>query len=274
MESSALEEYYKNSDGYKTFISAVMRYQEQESYSYSADDTGGAVKLLYDSFPSTRKSSISGPSGGSRRDNFFVVASSGFAWLLSLRRKHVGIYLRISWLVFHRAWLALINRWHLIVASIVGHILLACLIGWIVGDASTNLYNSTSFFAVSALFLLLFNLQFIFIIFKSNEVFLKENARDLCPTLIQWLLAPLPLYCLRFVTSIIYSVVVYPLLNLNAEPGMTLISNTVIDEELEVHNDWLLLYCSCRYFRILHCQQYVFGHGGHHDGRSHRTGCT
>lgn len=75
-------------------------------------------------------------------------------------------------LLMYRSLLALANRYELVSSSIACHILLGCLFGWIMGDQSstTGLYNTTSFYAVGSLFLLLANVIFIFYMHNNHQV--------------------------------------------------------------------------------------------------------
>lgn len=71
-----------------------------------------------------------------------------------------------------RSMLSLGNRYELLASSLVAHILLGCLFGWIMGDTTgtTGIYNTTSFFAIGSLFLILFNLIFVFFMYNSQQV--------------------------------------------------------------------------------------------------------
>lgn len=73
-------------------------------------------------------------------------------------------------IVLQRAFVSLYRGWELTLGSMTLYILLACIFGWIIGDASKQIYNSTSFFAIGALILLICNVYFISHLFKSNEV--------------------------------------------------------------------------------------------------------
>lgn len=79
---------------------------------------------------------------------------------------------RVSWLLFQRNFFALFGRYELVVASIIAHILLACMFGWLMGNSSdiTALYNVTSFFAVGSLFLIFTNVLFAFYMYNNHQV--------------------------------------------------------------------------------------------------------
>jgi hypothetical protein len=71
-----------------------------------------------------------------------------------------------------RSFFALFNRYELIASSLVSHILLGLLFGWIMGDttSTTGIYNTTSFFAIGSLFLILTNVIFIFYMYNNHQV--------------------------------------------------------------------------------------------------------
>jgi hypothetical protein len=75
-------------------------------------------------------------------------------------------------IIFHRASLALVTRVELVIASTVLHVLLAVGFGWIIGDASgsAGVYNVTSFLAMSSMFLMLANIQFVFYVHNNHLV--------------------------------------------------------------------------------------------------------
>ena len=59
------------------------------------------------------------------------------------------------------------------------HCALALTTGWIVGHAEGNIYNTTSYFAIGNLLCILSNIQSVYFVFKTNQVFLKEHRRGL-----------------------------------------------------------------------------------------------
>lgn len=75
-------------------------------------------------------------------------------------------------IVGKRAFLALGNRVELLIASTVSHILLGCMFGWIIGNATglPGVYNVTSYLAIGSLFLILANVQFVFYVHNNHEV--------------------------------------------------------------------------------------------------------
>ena len=75
-----------------------------------------------------------------------------------------------SKIVLHRSFLSLFYRWKLTGGSMLLYLLLACVFGWIIGDCSAEIYNSTSFFAVGSLILLICNVQHIYYLYRTNEV--------------------------------------------------------------------------------------------------------
>jgi ABC-type multidrug transport system ATPase subunit len=116
-------------------------------------------------------------------------------------------------ILMHRSLLSLAQRYELVASSVVAHTLLGCLFGWIMGPSSTTagVYNTTSFFAVGSLFLILFNLIFVFFMYNNHQVFLKEYTRGLYPNFLKWVVLDWPLYTLRFINAILFTVVVWSL---------------------------------------------------------------
>ncbi|RYG69055.1 hypothetical protein EON64_03670 [archaeon] len=118
-------------------------------------------------------------------------------------------------ILFTRSVLSLSNRVQLIVSSNVLHIFLAILFGWVMGDSSGNegIYNTTAFFALSAMFLILTNIPMSFYMFNNHGVFLKEHARGLYPNVLRWIVLDHPLNFLRVMNSIIFYVVAWAMIN-------------------------------------------------------------
>ena len=117
-------------------------------------------------------------------------------------------------ILLRRAYWGLLQRRSIVAGTIVAHVLLACLIGWILGNSSTSIYNCVSFFAVGTLLLILGNVQLISMLFQTHQVFLKEHSRGLYSTLLHWSVASLPLYVLRAVNAVLYASIAYGLVGL------------------------------------------------------------
>lgn len=79
---------------------------------------------------------------------------------------------RLSSLLFQRNFYALFSRYELVTASVVAHIVLASIFGWLMGNSSSTdaLYNVTSLFAVGSLFLIFTNILFAFYMFNNHQV--------------------------------------------------------------------------------------------------------
>ena len=119
-----------------------------------------------------------------------------------------------AWILLRRAGWALLQRRSIVVGTIAAHVLLACLIGLILGNSSASIYNSVSFFAVGTLLIILGNVQLISMLFQVHQVFLKEHSRGLYSNLLHWSVAALPLYLLRAVNGVLYASIAYELLGL------------------------------------------------------------
>lgn len=119
-----------------------------------------------------------------------------------------------SYVLLHRSAWALWNRRSIVYGTIAAHIFLACILGWILGNSSSSIYNVTSFFAVGTLLLVLGNVQLISYLFQTHQVFLKESSRGLYSNLVYWSVAAWPLYLLRAVNAILYAAIAYELLML------------------------------------------------------------
>lgn len=83
------------------------------------------------------------------------------------------------YVIIHRSSLNLLHRRRLFFGSAFFYILLACVFGWIIGDSSDQVYNSASFFAVGPLLVFISNVIFIYYVFRSNEVCLRELYIDI-----------------------------------------------------------------------------------------------
>ena len=94
---------------------------------------------------------------------------------------------------------------------------IAITFGWIMGETEGFVYNSTTYFAISVLLGILTNIQLVFFIFKSNQVFLKECKRGLYSGFVHWLVSSLPLYVFRVVLAIIFGQVAYHMLGFKTD---------------------------------------------------------
>jgi len=93
----------------------------------------------------------------------------------------------------------------------------AVIFGWIMGNTEGVPYNSTTYFAISVLLGILTNIQFVFFIFKSNQVFLKECKRGLYSGVVHWLVSSLPLYIFRVILAIIFGEIGYHMLGFKTD---------------------------------------------------------
>ena len=163
----------------------------------------------------------------------------------------VGIQIEV---IFIRSVYALWYRKKLIVASITLHVLLACFLGWVLGPSSDQIYNLTSFFAISTLMIFFANLQCVSFIFTSHkvcllalfnsshhlfcfdaclvgcfdcffcivlvcQVFLKEHSRGLYSTVLYWFYSQFPIYVLKTVCALLFAVISYTLLDMESSLG-------------------------------------------------------
>lgn len=78
--------------------------------------------------------------------------------------------------LFTRAFFALFNRKKLVLGSMVLHVLMACVLGWILGPSSEHVYNLSAFFAISTLILLFANIQIFYFTFTNHQVWLFKRA--------------------------------------------------------------------------------------------------
>jgi ABC-type multidrug transport system ATPase subunit len=138
----------------------------------------------------------------------------GWATWLSSRQRREAVSIQLSVLLRRAAW-ALLKRRSILLGTIVAHILLACILGLIVGNSSASIYNTTSFFAVGTLLLVLGNVQLISYLFQVHQVFLKEQTRGLYSSASYWAVGSLPLYLLRAVNAVVYAFIAYNLLCLS-----------------------------------------------------------
>ena len=115
-------------------------------------------------------------------------------------------------IIFQRSWTSLWSRSTLFWGGIATQMLLGLLIGWILGNASESIYNTTSFFVVGALLLMLSNIQIINYMYVTNQVFLKEANRGLYHVLSYWLVGSIPIYINRIIGVILYSLITYGML--------------------------------------------------------------
>lgn len=117
-------------------------------------------------------------------------------------------------ILLHRSAAALFRRYEIIFESMVTHIVLACLFGWIMGNSKgvDRVYNMVSFFAMSSMFLIFLNIQFIFFMFNSRQVFLKEHARDLYSNFNFWMVHSYPMYLLRCINGLVFILVAWDII--------------------------------------------------------------
>lgn len=119
--------------------------------------------------------------------------------------------------IVYRSFASLWSRKKLILGCLVLHVLMACFLGWVLGPSSDQAYNLTSFFAIATLMLYFGNLQLVYYMFTTHQVFLKEHSRGLYSSFLYWLLSQIPIYILKSVSAVLFSVIAYPLLALGLD---------------------------------------------------------
>lgn len=151
-----------------------------------------------------------------------------------------------AYVLFYRSIFALSNRRQILVSSNFTHIGLAILFGWIMGDSSgqPGIYNTTAFFALSCMFLILTNIPIGFYMFNNHGVFLKESARELYPNLLKCLVADYPLYLLRAINAVLFFVVAWAMINQTVDPSKRLLASPL------PHCPPCALTLSCRYLQL------------------------
>jgi ABC-type multidrug transport system ATPase subunit len=113
-----------------------------------------------------------------------------------------------------RSWQYTFGRHKLVYGSCIAHVILAVFMGWILGDTEGNAYNTTSFFTIGVLLLILLNIQQVFWIRSVYEVYEGEVTQGLYSPLAFWAVTSLPMYLLRVVNSIIFVTTSYSMLEL------------------------------------------------------------
>lgn len=81
-------------------------------------------------------------------------------------------------ILLHRAYQALINRYELLIGSVVLHIILGLLFAWINKNISPA--SNIAYFGISAMFLVMANVQFIFFVYNNHHVscpYCRSNFR-------------------------------------------------------------------------------------------------
>jgi ABC-type multidrug transport system ATPase subunit len=124
-------------------------------------------------------------------------------------------------ILFHRSVIALARRHELLVTSEVVHIFLALMFGWIMGPSNdtAGIYNTNSFFAVGSMFLMIANVVFVFYMFNSSQVFLKEYSRGLYGNFLRWITTDYPLYTLRMVNAVTFISIAWGMTEQTTDPG-------------------------------------------------------
>jgi ABC-type multidrug transport system ATPase subunit len=136
-----------------------------------------------------------------------------------------NIILYKIYIVLKRSAIGLFKRWPLFFGNIFTMIGIATLLGLIMGDSSTSLYNTTSFFAVSALLIMLSNIQLISYLFTTHQVFYKDHSRGVYNNFTYWLVSSLPLYLLRCFGAYFFALISYNMLNLQSPTPTPTVSN-------------------------------------------------
>jgi hypothetical protein len=144
----------------------------------------------------------------------FRAGAADFCSLITDPRAREAALLQ-AWVLSRRSAWALFRRRSVLLGTMVSHILLACLLGWIMGNSSGSIYNITSFFAVGTLLLVLGNIQLISFLFQNHQVYLKEHLRGLYSTWTYWFVGSQPLYLLRVLNASAYALIAFDLLHLS-----------------------------------------------------------
>lgn len=90
-------------------------------------------------------------------------------------------------ILLQRAYQALINRFELIIGSVVLHIILGLLFAWI--NKNITPASNIAYFGISAMFLIMANVQFIFFVYTNHHVSSGTARYPGCPQPQSWMAA-------------------------------------------------------------------------------------
>ena len=118
-------------------------------------------------------------------------------------------------IIFLRSLFSLLARKKMLFGGLVLQVFTAAMFGWVLGSKTEGqIYNTTTFFAVVVLVSLLSNIQFVFFLFKSQQVFLKESRRGLTHGLVQWVVSSIPMYVFRVILAVVNGLIAYIMIGL------------------------------------------------------------
>jgi len=117
------------------------------------------------------------------------------------------------YVLLRRSFYNTLTRKQLLIGSTLSHAITAIFLGIVCGDTETNVYNTTSFMILSTLLLMLLNVQQVFFCRSVYEVYESETLRGLYHPIQFWLSASLPMYSVRVINALIFSVIAYSMLN-------------------------------------------------------------
>eukprot|EP00605_Chrysophyceae_sp_TOSAG23-4_P002784 GSChrysophyteH1.ASY1.ANO1.3068.1 assembled CDS len=123
--------------------------------------------------------------------------------------------------ILRRSAKGLWTSWKVLWGSIFTMTLIALIFGLMLGNSSGSIYNTTSFFAVGPLLIMLSNVQLISYLFTTHQVFYKDHSRGIYNNFTYWLVSSLPLYIARSISAVCFAGVVYSMLQLTTPPPST-----------------------------------------------------
>ena len=231
MSVDALENYYLRSD-----ISNKRRKRTNTEIIMSLSGNSGQVASINTSFEDTSGDSprMSANIDREKQDgatSYYTMAQQAFHsktvitvccdYMRSFRNTNISNLSLKLYTLFSRSSMALLGRKKLVLGSLLLHIALACLFGWILGQSSGQVYNLTSFFAVAALLLMISNIQLVRYMFDCHKVFLKENSRELYSTATNWSVSNTGLYTLKALNGLVFALISHNVLGLSSGEGVT-----------------------------------------------------
>jgi len=221
VNSLGLENNYTSSKLY----SHQSNYTNFIEYEVSMDNTtnpmfkGGMSTFNTETEVDESRSSSSGKrSSGKRKsdavNNFSQISSPSF--LKSVCSTDLMKEFRTLYLLCERSFFVLARRGKIVVGSTVVMVGIALIFGFIVGKSTNESGSVTAVFIMGTLLLIMSNLQLVFFLMKNNEVFLREHSRGLYSILPYWMINDIPLMTLRAGQSVLFSLIVHEILQLNS----------------------------------------------------------
>jgi ABC-type multidrug transport system ATPase subunit len=151
--------------------------------------------------------------GSESLNSFSSVSSPSF--IKSICTLNVCYELKMMFLLLERSFFVLARRGKLVMGSTVVIAAIALTFGFIVGESSNESGTVLAVFIMGTLLLIMSNLQLVFFLLKNNEVFLREHSRGLYSIIPYWIINDLPLMTMRAFQSLLFSVIVHEILQLN-----------------------------------------------------------